>query len=309
MFWIVILITLLLGLFLTFLFFLRKNNIKSIQETRTLCETSSSAYLRFNNLDCHYTDQGSGETIVLIHGLGDSFKIFDKFAQELAKNYRVLSVDLPGFGLSDVPRHDLEMTDLSLFYRNFLTCFVEELKLTQFHLFGNSLGGWVSWDWTTYNNDKVKSLCLLASAGFEMDLVKKNITKGVLELIPRSLLKRGMPSYVSGLNAKETLYQRNYRTREHILTNYRMINKKGTLSFMFNLLTSTFSPDIEHVNKVQVPTLIVWGEKDRIIPSRHADLFQQSIANSKKIIYPKCGHYPQIEFCDELIQDWTSFTN
>lgn len=287
--------------------FLRKNNLNSLQETKTLCEVPNSCYFKFNDLECHYTDEGSGDPIVLIHGLGDSFKIYDEFAKLLAKDYRVLRVDLPAFGLSEVPRMDMEKVDLSTYYRNFLSCFVEELALDSFHLFGNSLGGWVAWDWTAHHNSKVKSLCLLASAGFEMERVKKNITKGVLELIPIQLLKNGMPYSFAKLNAKETIYNSQFITKQHVLNNYRMINKKGTLEFMFKLLTGSFVPVINDVKNVKVPTLIVWGTKDRIIPVSHADLFNAAIPNSKKISYPNCGHYPQIEYTDTLLKDWNAF--
>jgi len=302
----IVLIVLLIVVILMIVF--RKNNINSIQETKVLCEVPSSSYFKFNDLECHYTDEGSGDPVVLIHGLGDSFKIYDDFAILLAKNYRVLRIDLPAFGLSELPTGDLKMEDLGVYYRNFLSCFVEELELDSFHLFGNSLGGWVAWDWTSHNNEKVKSLCLLASAGFEMDKVKKNITKGVLELIPDKMLQKGMPFAVAKLNAKETIYDSQKITKQHILINYRMINKKGTLNFMFKLLVGSFVPEISDVSEVKVPTLIVWGAKDKIIPVRHADWFNAAIANSQKIIYPNCGHYPQIEYPEMLLKDWKGFT-
>ena len=300
------LVVLLIIVILMFVF--RKNNVNSIQGTKVLCEVPSSSYFKFNDLECHYTDEGSGDPVVLIHGLGDSFKIYDDFAKLLSKDFRVLRIDLPAFGLSELPRGDLKMEDLSAYYRNFLSCFVEELELDSFHLFGNSLGGWVAWDWTARHNEKVKSLCLLASAGFDMDKVKKNITKGILELIPTSMLKKGMPFSVARLNAKETIYDPQKITKQHILTNYRMINKKGTLDFMFKLLTGRFIPEISDVRQVKVPTLIVWGAKDKIIPASHADLFNEAISNSQKITYPNCGHYPQIEYPELLLKDWKVFT-
>jgi pimeloyl-ACP methyl ester carboxylesterase len=210
--------------------------------------------------------------------------------------------------LSEVPKGDLKTDEISSYYKNFLSCFVEELELNNFHLFGNSLGGWVAWDWTSCHNDKVKSLCLLASAGFEMDKVKKNITRGVLEWIPKILLTKGMPFAVARLNAKETIYDPQKITKQHILTNYRMLNKKGTLNFVFKLLIGSFVPETEHVRDVSTPTLIVWGKKDRIISVRHATMFNEAIPNSQKIIYPNCGHYPQLEFPELLLKDWKEFT-
>ena len=300
-------ILLAIGILMLALFHFRKDNVNSVPATRVLGEVPSSSYFKFNDLECHYTDEGNGDVVVLIHGLGDSFKIYDGFAQELAKSYRVLRVDLPAFGLSEVPRTSLKMEDLSEFYRNFMSCFVAHLEIQDFHLFGNSLGGWVAWDWTAHNNDKVKTLCLLASAGFEMDKVKTNITKGVLELIPHSLLKKGMPFYFARMNANETIYNKDKITPKHLRNNYLMINKKGTLNFMFKLLTGSFIPEIHDVSELKVPTLIVWGENDRIIPVSHAERFHQAIHNSKLVIYPKCGHYPQIEYAQQLIKDWEAF--
>ncbi|MFT4970557.1 MAG: pimeloyl-ACP methyl ester carboxylesterase [Chitinophagales bacterium] len=289
-----------------FLFF-RRDNVVAIEDLKDEMETSTSSYFDFHKLRCHYTDVGSGEVIVLIHGLGDSFRIFDEFVEELRPNYRVIRFDLPGFGLSGVPNSSQIDNELIDYYASCFNAFIQEMDLEKFHLMGNSIGGWVSWHWASQHNDKLQTLTLLASAGFEMDRVKKNITQGILEHLPKFLLDKGMPVSVAKFNLQSCIYNKSKIKTQHIRNNYRMINKRGTLRFMFSLLESQAQPRLDQLAAITCPTLIVWGDRDRIIPVSHAQMFNDAMSNSELVIYSKCGHYPQIEFNKELLKDWANF--
>lgn len=293
---------------LVFLFLLlRKDNTVPIEELREEMAIAQSFFFEYQNTRCHYTDEGTGDPVVMIHGLGDSFRIFDEFAAELSKEYRVVRLDLPGFGISDVPSKKQVDGELIDFYASCLSALIDDLELDKFHLIGNSLGGWVSWHWAANHSNQLKSLTLLASAGFELDRVKKNITKGVLEHIPAFMLKRGMPKSVARFNLKACIYHDDLIKEEYVQNNYRMINKRGTLQFMFALLESSAMPVPSRMEAIACPSLVVWGNKDRIVPVSHAALFDSHLAKSEVLIYDKCGHYPQIERKDDLLKDWKTF--
>ncbi len=306
-----ILVYLLLTLILliVILLLVRKDNVVTLTELKSKYETPSSNYFDFKGLNCHYTDDGEGEVVVLIHGLGDSFKMFDKLTPLLRKTYRVLRIDLPGFGLSEIPQNFNQIEDPIDFYRSFVKHFVETKNLKSFHLMGNSLGGLVSWEFATHNQDRLLSLCLLASAGYEMDAVKKNITKGVLTHIPRFILKKGMPINMAKQNTAMVLNQKVNRTAPFIQTHYDMINREGVLNFFLDLVSFNEVPLTDELKSLKTPTLIAWGDRDKIVPTRHAGYFERDISNSEKLIYSNCGHYPQVEYTEQFLQDWQSFVS
>lgn len=288
--------------------FLRKDNTITLEEAKSLYKTENSHYFEFSKQQFHYVEKGKGETIVLLHGIGDSFIVFNEFGDLLAKKHQVISIDLPGFGLSEVPFYSKNNDSIIQYYRDFIDAFLKHKNISEFHLMGNSLGGLVSWDWAVNNKEySLKSLTLIASAGFEMETVRKNVSKGILDKLPKFLLKKGAPLKVSELGAATCLVNKNKVNKQYIQAHSSMLNKQGTIEFFIKLLFNSFEPEVEKLNKLAVPTLIVWGEKDLIIPSRHADLFEAKITKSKKVLYKNCGHYPQIEFAEELAEDWKVF--
>lgn len=285
----------------------RKDHTVPLDVTRKKYQSSASNYFDFQGLSCHYTDEGKGETILLIHGLGDSFKMYDRIVPSLKNSYRVVRLDLPGFGLSDVPKDFAGHGSPVEYYRAFMNEFVQLAQISDFHLMGNSLGGLVSWEYALKNEEKLKSLTLISSAGYDMEDVKQNITKGVLHLIPKILLKRGMPLNMAKQNVAMVIKQRKYRTKEFIETHYDMINAKGTLGYMIGLLSTETNPDTSLLKSLDVPTFIAWGENDKITPAYHAERFNADISNSTMKIYSNCGHYPQVEHTEEFLRDWTNF--
>ena len=300
-----IFILLILVLFLRLL--LRENHAVSLNHAREKHQLSESKYFDFHGLSCHYTDQGEGDVLIMVHGLGDSFKIFDPIVQRLSQSYRLVRVDLPGFGLSDVPKSFEPQGEPVEYYRAFMHHFTERLDVGEFHLMGNSLGGLVSWEFALQNQQKLKSLCLISSAGYEMEVVKHNISKGVLHLIPKFLLHRGMPYSMAKKNLAMVIKQRVYRTKSLIDIHYDMINTTGTLAYFIQMLSFDSNPNIKELHHLKTPTLIAWGQQDRVIPVHHAAKFAEDIPNSQTKIYSNCGHYPQVEYSNKFVEDWLSF--
>lgn len=300
-----ILLSILLILFIGIKF--RKNNIISKEALRNKYETPYSKYFQYEGLACHYTDEGKGDVILLIHGLGDSFLIFNDLTPILTDKYRVLRVDLPGFGLSDIPNSFGKDEDPIDFYRNFVKTFADGLSLDKFHLMGNSLGGLVSWEFAVNNQNRLHSLCLLASAGYEMDAVKKNITQGVLHRLPKFILQNGMPFKIAKQNAAMVLNRRENRTDTFIQAHYDMINREGVLMYLLQLVSYKDLPQTDDLKKLDLPVFIAWGDRDKIVPTRHAEFFLEDISSAKKVIYEKCGHYPQVEYASDFYRDWTLF--
>jgi pimeloyl-ACP methyl ester carboxylesterase len=98
----------------------------------------SSKFFNWNGLDIHYTDEGNGIPLVMVHGFTGSHRNFQKLTEMMQNKHRIIRVDLPGFGLSDFPEKD---EDFLKMYQNFMADFVAHLNLKEYYLIGNSMGG------------------------------------------------------------------------------------------------------------------------------------------------------------------------
>src|SRR5688572_3851361 len=139
--------------------------------------------MQAGGLRVRYADSGSGEPVLLVHGLGGSIESWSNNVDRLAKSMRVIAVDLPGFGLSDKPKMNYTIR----FYREFVIQFLKQLQLGQVSIVGSSLGGQVAAEVAISRPSLVKKLVLTSPAG----------------ALPRSF--KGSPAlwkYVGVLNAK-----------------------------------------------------------------------------------------------------------
>lgn len=288
--------------------FLRKNNIVSLETARTSLQTQESQYFEWENISCHYTKMGNGpENVVLIHGFGGSHKNFDLFAPLLAEKYTVYAIDLPAFGLSEVPSLDLPDNEIIEMYRAYFDYTFSYLNLDTFHLLGNSLGGWMAWDYTSRNPQKVSSLCLLNSAGFGMAQAREAATSWMTGPLGGILFKKGIPLSISQSNAERCLWNPEKVNKDKVAANHIMNNKEGTFDWMMKMAQSTVLPDTTALANITCKTLVVWGDTDAIVSVANAPKFEAAIPGSKLLIYENCGHIPQIEYPEKLAQDWLAF--
>ncbi len=286
----------------------RKDNIVEWETVVEKYETPESRFFTWNNQKHHYTQQGDGaDTIVMIHGFGGSFDNFTEFAKLLETDFTIFRIDLPGFGLSEVPSVlENPPKDMMAFHEDYFDTFSAAVHLDSFHLIGNSMGGMVSWSLASENKN-IKTLTLLNSAGYNMSEVKETVSGWMTSTLGRWLLKKGVPLSKSKENGEACLYDDTKAKVEAYTANYFMNNKRGTYDWMIKLVTSDILPDTTLIQNVSIPTLIVWGENDKIIPVEHAAKFKRDLKNSQLVIYDKCGHIPQVELPQKLVTDWLSF--
>lgn len=291
-------------------FLLRKDNILSLEEAKDLCATANSHYYSWRDLEIHYVDVGEGdETVVLLHGFGGSHKNFRDFTLEIQDDYRVVAIDLPAFGLSEVPPLDIPNDELFELYQSFLIDAISILDIKKHHLIGNSLGGWISWDYATKQDTNLLSLTLLNSAGFGLSESKEKVSGWMTGGFTKAVLKKGVPYSMPESNAKRCLWDDEKLNPKMVMQNYYMINKQGTFPFMLKMIEANTMPDTVSLAKIIAPTLIVWGDADEIISVENADKFEDAIETNQKIIYPDCGHIPQVEYPKLVAADWTKFVD
>lgn len=269
--------------------------------------TPASKFYEWNGLKVHYTDEGQGVPVLMIHGYGGSHRNFDTLASLMKNDFRVIRVDLPGFALSDVPQDVSTGDDIVEMYRRFMKDFIADVVGDSIYVIGNSMGGWMAWEIAAEMPERLKGLVILNAAGYEMEKVVKTVVP-FLRLKPvQAMMQRGMPYWVSKRNVKACYANPQKVQESSIRAAYELNNREGNLPWMLKLAASGQMPDTTRIAKIQVPTLIVWGEKDKLIPHGHADRFERDIKGSRKLIYPDAGHLPMIEQPKRLYADFRSF--
>jgi pimeloyl-ACP methyl ester carboxylesterase len=288
--------------------FLRPDKILAKDEIKSKYAGEHSHFINWRGAEIHYEDEGNGFPVIMIHGYGGSYRNFDKIAALLKDDFRVIRVDLPGFGLSDFPHIDEKNANLGQLYRDYMTFILDTLQLDSVCLMGNSMGGWMAWESAIENPERVKKLVLLCSAGYEMDKVSENAASLMKRgWLMETLFLKGMPEYMSWSGAKKCWYDDSRINPADVQINNDMWNREGNIHAAFLLAGSGQFPDTTRISKVGCPTLIVGGKEDEIIPSNHAYKFQRDIKNSRLVMYEKCGHVPMIENAEQLKQDFLEF--
>jgi pimeloyl-ACP methyl ester carboxylesterase len=298
-------ITILL-LILVYVLFLRKNHIHTTEEARQVALQPSSQFITWKGNDIHYTDEGNGPIILMIHGFAGSFYNFQALSEKLKDKYRIIRVDLPGMGLSDFSQSGNGL-DYYREYKDFFTKFIDSLQLDSFYVMGNSLGGSMASLVALSFPDKVKGLVLLNSAGYEMHKV---IKKGAGPLRWRwfkPVLERGLPFYVVKFGLMYPFADRSKFDKSELPIDYALVNREGVLTALNNLASSRQELDTSAFKRIKAPTLIIWGKEDVIIPVAHAEKFHRDIPNSIVKIYSPCGHMPMMEIPDSVVVDFEKF--
>ncbi|MEV4493899.1 alpha/beta fold hydrolase [Micromonospora coxensis] len=259
---------------------------------------------------------GDGPPVVLLHGIGRSLRDFTEQHELLASRFQVHSVDLPGFGGSLPMAEPCTLPALGRFVGRYLdTVGVDQPA----HLVGNSLGGAVAMQVAAAEPDRVASLALVNSAGFgpEVTLALRLLT---LRPLGRLLLR---PSRAVARRVERTLFHDpSFATDERIAYALELAGQPYTSRVMLEACRhlGTFRgvrPQwrdelLARVAERDVPTLIVWGDRDLILPAAHLDAARARLPKARTHLFTDCGHLPQVERAEEfhrmLVDFWAAET-
>lgn len=281
-----------------------KNDI-DIKELKNKYAYPSSRFISLDGMNVHYRDVGKGEAILLIHGTGASLHTWEKWIDNLSPGYRVISFDLPGFGLTGPdPNHNYQISR----YTAILDSLMVKLKVDSFHIAGNSLGGLVAWHYTTQFPQKILTLNLIDAAGlpqpgkkppFIFQLAKFPILSTLLQKItPKSIIKKSMLD----------VYKNDQLVTEKLIDRYFELSLRegNRTAFVKRMSQLNEKLVVSNLKNITVPVLIQWGEEDRWIPLANAFKFQKLIPKADLIIYDS-GHVPMEENPMETVKDYMIF--
>ena len=281
--------------------------------------SGASEFLNLKNGSrIHYRDEGDlyKPAIILLHGFNGSLFNFERMVPLLSKELRLISIDLPGFGLTGaIPSMDYS-TQNSILVINELTSY---LGMEKFSIAGNSMGGGIAWRYALENPEKTQSLVLLASSGIYSSEERLQIEESERESpLVWKLMRSNFVSYFLSLytpkffatqGLKTSVYDPNLATDEianqfHELT-LMQGSREAILSRFSKQNYSNEKPDI--LKKIQAPTLIIHGREDNIISFKSSINLDQYIQNSQLMIYPKIGHLPMYETPARVADDIKKF--
>lgn len=278
---------------------LRENRIQSKAQDRVRFTTPYCHFINWRGAEIHYTDEGSGTPVIMIHGFGGSFINWNKLRDRLKKDYRIIRIDLPGFGLSDMPYAAAGKTNFIQQYRDFMSFMLDTLQVDSAYVIGNSMGGMMAWGSAADHPDKVKKLVLIGSAGYDLEKISASVARFMKLPVFEFFFRKGLPLFSSENSARKVYFDPSKINPETVKNNNLLWNREGNIHAAFALASSGQYPDTAIIARVQCPTLILWGRNDKIVPVEHAARFQRDIKNSQLVIFDSCGHCPMIEKPDE----------
>ncbi|MFZ5597097.1 MAG: alpha/beta fold hydrolase [Bacillota bacterium] len=248
-----------------------------------------------------YLEGGKGETILLLHGFSGEKDNWTRFAKYLTPRYHVVIPDLPGFEESSKIEGASYGWDSQL---DRIQRFTEVLGLDSFHIVGNSMGGQLAGKYAVRHPEKVLTLGLFNCGGVnppqKSDFIASR-EKGVNPLLVSQMSDIDQmlkfvfykPPYIPGFYKKE------------------MAKKFIELQPFYNKIFAEISPGIgnmqQELNRIQAPTLILWGDKDRVLDPSSVPILESGIKRHETVIIKNCGHLPMLERPKETAQHYLDF--
>jgi 2-hydroxy-6-oxonona-2,4-dienedioate hydrolase len=245
-----------------------------------------------NNYAIRYLDygvinpikSGATEVLLLLHGIGASAERWLRVVPLLNRNFRIIIPDIVGFGYSDKPTVEYTMN----YFVEFLRDFLKSIRIQRIHIIGSSFGGLLAAEFAMEFANIVKKMILVSPAG-----TMQTSTKTLDEYILAAL-------YPTMENARRAFSDMAYDPKvvtDDIVKDFvnRMKLPNSKYAFMSTLLGIRNTQNLENrLTKIILPTLLIWGREDKMIPSVHAEDYLR-IRNSKLIMIPNSGHTPYTE--------------
>lgn len=268
-----------------------------VESLRTRWAPPPSHFRAIDGLTVHLRDEGGTSDsvpILLLHGTSASLHTWEGWSEAMRPSRRVLTMDLPGFGLTGPdPRNDYRMER----YTRFVVALMDSLRVRRVDLAGNSLGGEIAWHVAAQYPDRVRKLVLVDPAGLPFTSVSVPIGFR-LAREPRLswLMTRILPRRVVTASVRD-VYGDTSRVTDALVDRYydltRRAGNRAALPARF--AQSRPGADTMRLARITSPTLILWGAQDRLIPPATAARFLQLLPGAQLVLYPDLGHVPHEE--------------
>jgi pimeloyl-ACP methyl ester carboxylesterase len=245
-------------------------------------------------------DIGEGPIVLMVHGLSGCWQNWLENIPHFAKDHRVIAMDLPGFGESEMPAKDITISR----YADTIDALLSALDITEtVRLVGNSMGGFIGAELAIRYPQRIERLVLVAAAGLSVEYIRTKRQKGL-----RHRAENIAFFEIGWLASRSPTITRRRRLREWLLLlvaahparlspelTLELVKGSGKDGFADALEALCRYPIRSRLREIECPTLIVWGDKDRLVPLKDASVFEELIDDARKVVYADTGHLTMLE--------------
>lgn len=233
-------------------------------------------------INTHFTIEGEGEPIVVLHGWGANLTTMQSITDLLKERYQVIAVDMPGFGKSEEPKTVWN----SYNFADHIEALLESLNIDRFHLLGHSHGGRVSIILASRHPERVGKMVLVDSAG----LIREKSLKVKLRIRAFKVLKR--------IYKVLTFWDRSDTKMEKFYRKFGSDDYKATPGIMRRIMVRVLADDLRPLlSKIKASTLLIWGADDQDTPVEMGKIMESEIPDAGLVVFEQAGHY---SFLDQI---------
>ena len=273
-----------------------------------LSQSETSRTVRTRDWKLHYEEAGTGHPVILLHGSGPGATGWSNFSgniEALARHFHVYAVDMPGWGGSDAVTVDrLDHVDTAL-------QFMDALGIDKAAFVGNSMGGATSMRFATEHPDRISHLVTMGppTPGPKLFAAGDGPSEGLKVLIEAY---RNPTPETMGKLIEIMVYDKQFATPELLAarSDAALARPEHLENYLSGLPKGAPIPKwvrLEDLSKVEVPTLLIHGRDDRVVPYEHSLMLLALIPNSRLVVLNRCGHWAMIEHPDEFNRLVTDF--
>ncbi|MBP6689763.1 MAG: alpha/beta hydrolase [Hyphomonadaceae bacterium] len=269
-------------------------------------ESAASRYAELpGGVRVHYRDEGqpNGPVLVLIHGFSASVHTWEPWVARLGDEYRIISLDLPGHGLTRAPAGYQASIEA---FRDVVHTFLQAQGVTNFAIAGNSMGGNVAWEYALAYPEDVNALILVDASGWEDTRLEASEEPTIFKLLRNPMLgpvMRDLDNTRLVHDGLEAAFVNTALVDDAMVNRYVQLSRAPGHREILLQMTLGFRErhyaTAERLAALQMPVLIMAGDTDRIVPTEHAQHFHDAIPGSQLVIFPSTGHVPQEERPEE----------
>ena len=269
---------------------------RPVSELIPLYANQNSRFMPILGMKVHYRDEGvqaDSVPLILLHGMSSSLNTWDSVAIGLKSERRVISLDLPGFGLTGPSPENTYNFD---YYSKFIDSFTTRLHIKRFILVGNSMGGAISWNYALHNPSRLAKMILIDAAGYPKKGESGSLGFKIASTpVINNLLLYATPKALVRKSLETVYYDPARVTDEQVERFHDVAIREGNRAAALMIFKGSFKGKPVRIAEIKTPTLILWGDKDNLIGVNNVANFLKDIKGSKAEIYKNVGHVPMEE--------------
>ena len=254
--------------------------------------------IRIDDREVNYVEMGEGPALVFVHGLGASWQSWLENLPEFARDHRVIAMDLPGFGYSEMPPEQISIER----YAHWTCALLDALGIESAALVGNSMGGFIAAEMAIRTPERVQRLAVVSAAVFWQSYRRAQPLVGLARL-SEAYVARALTRSTDAVATRPRLRSWALATAgfryPHLISKelaHELVRSaRRTDGFLPALEALADYPVEEELPKIGCPTLIVWGAHDTLVPAKDAKRMQELIPGSRSEVFERTGHVAMLE--------------